>query len=541
MLEPAIRDKALVYNPHLKFHEVSMSAVATTSEPRQHTGGTIATGVASIVALLAFLYCGYIAVRYSGQHMLIRNFSFRQTQTALTAYWACRDGFKLAYETPVGGVPWAIPFEFPIYQWIVSWISCSFGFDLERVGRLVSYAFLAACVFPIARLSRNLFLGQWPLYFLATTALFFSAPLHIFFSNAFLMESAALFFSLYFVSYSISMIQGDRSVRTGILAGTFLTLAILQKSTTALPLVPVFGLWMLCGAAPEIRAQGLKSRALWLGIIAILVPFVVGTAWAKYSDIVKELNLFGHHLTSSALMKWNFGGDRLDWKLWLWVIWHRNIVTNIGGWLGIGILVAGLVTLDRKHRGLIVLSAVLFLMYFMIFTNLQYVHEYYQISNEAFLLFAVAIALAGAMQHSNKLLSTAGVVALIAVVAVNFQTFRTSQNFKWLQEVHGPNDPVLASAHFVRDNTDGSKPIIVFGDEWNSEFPFYSERKAFVVPKFFPQYDDVYQNPAKYVGVQPSAVMVCRDDRTPDFESRISAAIRPRSINKLELCDIFLK
>ncbi|MGH7490376.1 MAG: glycosyl transferase, partial [bacterium] len=41
--------------------------------------------------------------------------NFRQAQTAISAYWSWREGFKLAYETPVLGYPWAIPFEFPIY------------------------------------------------------------------------------------------------------------------------------------------------------------------------------------------------------------------------------------------------------------------------------------------------------------------------------------------------------------------------------------------------------------------------------------------
>ncbi|BCQ23180.1 hypothetical protein NK8_13050 [Caballeronia sp. NK8] len=501
----------------------------------------LTTAIAGVIAVLAFLYCGYIAIRYSSYHMLIRNFAFRQTQTALTSYWACRDGFKLAYETPVGGAPWSIPFEFPLYQWIVSLISCPLGLDLERVGHIVSYLFLAACVLPIARLSRSLFADRWMLYFFASTAVFFSAPLHIFFGNAFLMESAALFFSLYFVSYAVSLIQGDRSFKTAILAGIFLTLGILQKSTTALPLVPVFGLWLLAAGWREIMADRLRSRALWIGVVAILIPFIIGAAWAKYTDIVKMQNEFGRALTSSALMKWNFGGDRLDPHLWYWVIWLRNIQANVGGWIGVVAVAAGLVFLNGKHRGLIVLSLALFLFYFMVFTNLQFVHEYYQISCEAFLLLAVAIATAGLMASQKRALSVAGVVALVALVSVNVQTFRTGQNFRWLHELPVAEVPVLQSAHFIRDNTDPAKPIIVYGDDWSSEFPFYAERKAFAVPKFFHHYDDVYRDPTRYLGAQASAVMVCRDDRSPEFEARIVKDFQPTATERLELCDIFLK
>jgi hypothetical protein len=508
----------------------------------QEQNRPIVLAIACIVSLLALLYSAYIAIRFSGQHILIPAFAFRETQTALTSYWACKDGFRLAYETPVAGAPWSIPFEFPIYQWIVSLISCPLGFDMERVGRLVSYAFMVACALPAARISRNLFGQRWPLYFAATCALFFSAPLHLFFGRSFLMESAALFFALYFVTYTISLIQGDRSMRTAMLAGVYLTLAILQKSTTVLPLIPIFGLWLFAVAFREIVRDGVKAKALWVGVVAIVVPFLIGYAWVKYSDIVKEQNVFGSQLTSTNLTQWNFGGDRLNWKLWLWVIWIRNIVTNVGGWLGIGVLAVGVAILDRKHRLTIVAGAGLFLLYFMIFTNLQFVHEYYQMSNEAYLIFAVAVALAGAMASSNRLLCTAGVVALIALVAVNVQTFRNGPNYQSMHVVYGPDDPVLAASRFVAENTDRAKPVVVYGDDWSSEFPFFSQRKAFVAMVYFKGRDDLIANPTKYLaGEEPSAVLVCRDMRTPEFEARIKAGFKPTSVKRLELCDIFLK
>ena len=45
---------------------------------------------------------------------------FRQTQTAITAYWIWRGGPWLAYETPVLGYPWSIPYEFPIFQYLLA-------------------------------------------------------------------------------------------------------------------------------------------------------------------------------------------------------------------------------------------------------------------------------------------------------------------------------------------------------------------------------------------------------------------------------------
>lgn len=518
------------------------------SEPynNRQTGtytGSVGMVAAGAVAALAFLYGLYMAVRYNGTHILYPAFSFRQTQTAITSYWACRDGLKFAYETPVTGYPWSIPFEFPLYQWIVSLISCPLGLDLERVGKAVSYAFLILCAFPAARICKSLFSERWEPYFFAFCALFFTAPIHVFFGQAFLMETAALFFTLYFISYMISLIQGDRTMRVALLAGIFQTLAILQKSTTVLPLLPILGFWLLAVGWGEIMAQRLRAKVLWLGIVAVLIPFTIGAAWAKYSDYVKLYNDFGSQLTSSALTSWNFGGDRLNWKLWLWVIWMRNILLNLGGWVGVCIAAAGVILLDWKHRALIGGGIALFLLYFMIFTNLQFVHEYYQISCEAFVIFGVAVALGGAIADRKMWLSGIGVLALAGLTAVNVHTFLTGENFKLLKTVYGPDYPVLAAAHFVRDNTVPTKPIVVYGDDWSSEFPFYAERKGFVASTGFKHYDDLVANPSKYFGGQePSAVMVCRDARKPEFEARVLKGLGGAAdVRHMDLCDVYLK
>lgn len=57
-----------------------------------------------LVAGLTVFYAAYIAIYYSGQELL-EQYSFRQTQTALASYWFGKNGFGVAYETPVGGRP----------------------------------------------------------------------------------------------------------------------------------------------------------------------------------------------------------------------------------------------------------------------------------------------------------------------------------------------------------------------------------------------------------------------------------------------------
>ena len=75
--------------------------------------------------------------------------SFRQTQTALTAYYLIQNGFSLRYETPVVGEPWSIPYELPIYQLAVATVSSVFDMHLTQTGRIMNMLFTVLACFPI--------------------------------------------------------------------------------------------------------------------------------------------------------------------------------------------------------------------------------------------------------------------------------------------------------------------------------------------------------------------------------------------------------
>lgn len=59
---------------------------------------------------------------YDFSKPILDMFSFRQTQTAISVLWMIKEGHYLNYQTPVLGFPWSIPFEFPLYQWMVLFI-----------------------------------------------------------------------------------------------------------------------------------------------------------------------------------------------------------------------------------------------------------------------------------------------------------------------------------------------------------------------------------------------------------------------------------
>ena len=187
-----------------------------------------------LLAIFCFSYSTYIAIRYAKQ-IPLDLYSFRQTQTALTSYWLLKNGFSFAYETPVAGTPWSIPFEFPIYQYIVALISQILGCSLNATWRLVSYFFLVLCLIPARFITKSLKLSDSVFYIFA--ALLFSSPIYLYWGRTFMIETTAVFFSVAAIKYFIDLVLVEKPLKSALLFLVFISLSILQKATTGLPVL----------------------------------------------------------------------------------------------------------------------------------------------------------------------------------------------------------------------------------------------------------------------------------------------------------------
>jgi hypothetical protein len=122
---------------------------------------------------------------------------FRQAQTAISAHYIQQDDdFSLAYPTPVLGRPWSIPMEFPLYQWTTVGVSNVTGLPLVKAGRVVSMT-----CFYLTLPAVFLVLGRWqvaPGRRWLVLALVASCPFYIFYGRAFLIETMALMFAVWF-------------------------------------------------------------------------------------------------------------------------------------------------------------------------------------------------------------------------------------------------------------------------------------------------------------------------------------------------------
>lgn len=468
-----------------------------------------------VLVILAFatgLLATWVALYFVNQPILEAH-GFRQTQTALTSYWFMHEGWQLNYQTPVAGYPWSIPFEFPIYQSLVSLIAWLGNFPLDPTGRLVSFFFLLACAWPAYKIHRQLGLNSDTFWIFCI--LLWSSPIYLFWSRTFMIETTALFFAIAAIPYGIDLFDSYPRWQSSVLFSFWVTLGALQKITTAASVIMIVGIIFAINHLITIGIKLPSLRTIFILIIALLVPVIITALWTHYTDVVKGQNLLGAQLTSDALREWNFGPleQRLDPGVWKTILWDRVFVGNAGGLLGISILGAALLFGEQRTKKLILISLVLFLLPISIFLNLHFVHDYYQTSSTFFLIGALAISIAhfpSAIPPKGLLRVVATLFPTLMLLVCNIKSF-TFGYFTAMQilfDVSGT--PALAVGDLIRRYTPESSGIVVFGNDWNSDIAYYSERKSFTVPEWFSEYEDVWMKPSTFIGDKElGAVVFC--------------------------------
>ena len=477
-------------------------------------------------------------------------YSFRQTQTALTAFWLVKNGFSLAYETPVVGPPWSIPFEFPIYQYIVALISDSTKFSLDATGRLVSFLFLALCLVPVRSITRQLNFSSSVFYIFS--ALLFSSPLYLYWGRTFMIETTAVFFSLVAIKYFIDIVQGGNSIKHSALFFIFIILGILQKATTGLPILAILGLVYFYFSINElflkIKQKNFPSKGFYFSKIASAffyfgIPLIIGIFWTLYTDQVKSLNGIGKNLTSAALSTWNWGswGQRFSSDLYVGVIWKKIFEQNLSGLLGIAILTCALLSNVKKSVKKVIFTALLMGFFpLFLFTNLHIVHTYYQTANVIFLIYAIAVSIDDMLNnYCNKKILTLFLIAIMVIS--NYSWFSIAYLPAIKQEFNKNNSREFAIAEILKKEIPEEKYFIAFGNDWSSSLAYLAERKSFTVPEFFSKYEEISLNPENFIEENIlGGVVLCPFEGRPDINqlSRWSSMNRNWKIGEVNGCYI---
>ena len=445
-----------------------------------------------------FSFYFYFLFSYSNQKLLEQH-SFRQTQTALTSFWFLKDNFKFSYETPVVGYPWSIPYEFPLYQYIVAFCVKKTGLGLDQLGRLVSSIFFLLSIIPIIKISRLINLKKEFNY--VFFCLFLSSPLYMFWSRTFMIESAALFFALMSSLYALKNIFNKTSFNNSLLFIIFSSIAILQKSTSALPIlfclfiINIYFIFLL-----PIKFK-IKFNNLFFISFIYFIPVLLGFIWITYTDAVKSLNIYGITLTSKSLQLWNFGDFNQRFSsIFFKMMWNRIITQEIAGFFGITFIFIYFKNSKKKNKNFILILFLFFLFPILLFTPLHLIHSYYQYSCVIFLISILAYSITYFDYNKYNFKNNGIFIATLFFVLFNYFNGSNFYFKKARRQITEFSNLDLAISNTILRHTMDSSSLVVYGKNWGSEIAYYSQRKTFMVPSNFNGFNNVWLNPNKYMG-----------------------------------------
>ncbi|MGD0585838.1 MAG: glycosyl transferase [Oryzomonas sp.] len=437
---------------------------------------------AKAVFIASILYVVWVTcVGWNGK--LADLYAFRQTQTAISVSYLLKGGPWLAYETPVLGPPWSIPFEFPLYQWIVALVAKTGLFAIDQAGRFVSEFFFFSSLYPLYKLLGFLKLSSRQRYLIL--AIFCISPQYLFWSRSFMIESTAIALSVYYlwlVFVCCKQLAAGRLNRLTLTGVAVLgAMASMVKVTTFFSFLVGACIVVAVFAFKTYREEGVHKRTILLFCLlvfaAVIIPFLAVSGWTAYADSLKSLNPLASGFTSSGLRVWNFGTFEQKFSIKTWQTFYFRILTDLVGNCFLATATVAAVVFCRKERAIVaIISLGLFVLTLLTFTNLQYVHTYYSYANGIFFLVAVGIIVSDLLESRNNLKRVGGITLFCLCLFFSTQHFF---NVYWpFQNQYFDFKPITSAIDTYSGDDD---VFIVFGSTWSSEIPYYIKRRAAMI------------------------------------------------------------
>lgn len=471
------------------------------------------TELALLAAFLTAFIFSLWAASVGWRHPIIDEHSFRQTQTALTVYYLVRGGPFLAYETPVLGPPWSIPFEFPFYQWVVAKTAILTGWPLEICGRFVARLFFYLGLIPLWFIARRFASRREHAW--AFLAIYLLSPLFLFWSRTFLIESTAVTLAL---AYFAAAAEGIRrpSRRALALAALFGMLAAAVKITTFAAFGLAAGLLWICEIWKTRAWESpgrLRAGILWPGVSAFALPFVALLLWTNFSDAQKALNPLAGFILSDSLKTWNFGTleQRLSGDFW-YMIFRKHMHGAIGHRTTWILSMLAIWFAPKRARALYFIGLVLFVTPPLLFTNLHKVHEYYAMANVAFLVFALGICVSALLADKRKPAQAAGGMLFVVGLGLAVRAFLGQPYHVQKADFSPPTQ----MAEQIKGLVPAEDVILIYGYDWHPMLPYYSERRAIMNRDRFPMDSDEMQKSLALLGERKVGAAVFCDRKEQD-------------------------
>ena len=451
--------------------------------------GERSESIACTLCAIAFVFAlgnSIFALTRGWHNPILDPCSFRETQTAISAYYISQGGPLLAYETPVLGAPWSIPFEFPLYQWIVSALYKVLGMRLDAAGRVVSIFFYYLTLWPLWSL-----LGTFQIkktYRLMLLTLFLTAPSYLFWPREFLIESTALFFSIAYLACVIRYAKLPRAI-TFIGATLCGLIAALVKITTffVFPFLSgvIFASILFTG---HFKSKlSLPTKEQWLVFLILpllgfaLLPYVAIDLWVSFSDAQKAAVPLGKMFVSSELHCWNFGTlrQRLSGELWKGVVFERHGNDFLGtGWMVIASLI--IAVSSRKYALAALLCVLSYVALILTFTNLFLRHTYYEYECGIFLVTLCGFSILSLLSRKG-VAQYFGLALFFLTLGLQVREYYTGDFYASTRSISGP--PITALAKEIDKQSRPTDIVLIYGMGFDSALPYYAQRRAIMDPR----------------------------------------------------------
>lgn len=445
----------------------------------------------AFVFVLALMLHAWLVTRNWSAGFLAGH-EFRQTQTALSTHFIrVEDNYSLAYPTPVLGKPWSIPMEFPLYQWTVARLADATGWSLAEAGRTVTLACFYLTLPALFLLLGSAGLARAVRW--CALAAVVTAPVYIFYSRAFLIESLALMGGVWFVAATVRFATGRNAwLPPALLAGVIVALV---KVTTAMVWLGLTGIWCVILAGRAWRSSGLSQHPegsfaiLARGALCALPAMAAGAWWVHTSDAIKALSPGGATLMATELAGNNFGNahDRLSAEAIGQLVHNWNTALGVW-WLWLPLVAAGWWA-GRRSVWILPAAAAAFLVVLAVFPRLYRWHDYYFYASAILPLVAAGVAAASfTAPRWPRWLSP-----LLLAVVVSSQLLSYVRHYAPLQLVASNGGSGLTDA--LRDLVPSDSVILVAGADWAPVIPYYSRHRALMI-RSHQEEDDTYLDAA---------------------------------------------
>jgi hypothetical protein len=450
--------------------------------------------------------------------------SFRFSQTTIVVREYLNNGINVKMPFPIFGTNSFIPFEFPLFQIIASSIGSLLDLDALVATRFTALVFFQGTAILVYLLTKKWFSVDVALI---CVVLFQFLPFGVKFAHSPMIEFAATFFILLAVlSFDKVYLKTNIFVQIllMLLASVCLVFGFLIKVTTGIALLPLLLIPMFSILKSKNNTI-CKSLRLFNIAGSVIISALAVNLWNGFSDSVKRENPITAYLVSSSpqMREWSFGTlqDRLDPKTWI-SIYFQYLGPITSGLLALVILTF----FSLKYFSLSKLTPLLLIVFIgpLVFVNLYRSHQYYVAALYPILVILLSLgACAIEREYSPHKPRLKYLIASLLIAT----SFSTKIGLNYTSDIFNHSD-IPKLAYEIRDNVPREGYILYLGCDWNTEVPYYSQRKALMIPEWNikPFAQDL--NLIDYVAFCDFVML----DRKNQFKKYFSDTLNPKQISE---------